>query len=178
MKWLRWIGVLGGLLWIISWTKVSLYPPAPAGGYREGEDVHGILIAAILLLAFGQLVWLSAERAFLGLAAKISLGVVPVAILLMAIGRFNQALGGDPQPAVAIGWILTAVSMLTLSFALGKRYALWIRALILVAAICFGLLSEQDWRSWLALPYGMCWSILFLLHTRKRSANARVTSSL
>ncbi|WP_090787309.1 hypothetical protein [Paenibacillus sp. GP183] len=126
-------------------------------------------------MVIGQLIWLNAQKSFLGTAAKISLGIVPIAILLMAIGRFKQSFGGDPQPTVAIGWILTALSMLAVSFALGNRFVLWIRAFILISAICFGLLSEQDWRSWLALPYGICWSVMFLVHTRKRG-DARVTS--
>lgn len=45
-------------------------------------------------------------------AAKISLGIVPIVILLMAIGRLNQSLGGDPQPVVAIGLAVVAGSAL------------------------------------------------------------------
>ncbi|UJF33032.1 hypothetical protein [Paenibacillus hexagrammi] len=179
MKKMQWIGVLGGLLWIVCWTKVSMYPPAPLGGYREGEDVHGLLITAILLLVIGQVFWIRAERAHVGTAALISQAVVSAAILLMAIGRFIQSLGGDPQPTVAIGWILTVLSMLVFSMTLGKPYTFWSRALILLTALCFAFLSELDWRSWLALPYGICWSILFLVPVRRKSReSAKVLNRL
>ncbi len=165
----RWFGAIGCILWIYVWTKVSLNPPALPGEYRSGEDMLGLLVASIFILVICQIIWITAERSILNKAATIVMYFIPGSILLMGIGRFMQIFGGEPQPLVAIGWILTSLSMIVSSFLIGKQYVLWMRILIFISGISFLLISDLDWRSWLALPYGIFWFIIFIVNTQKKA---------
>lgn len=151
----------GGLLWMIVWAMTALLPEAPSGQYRDGvEQWHGLLVLSIVLIAFGQLMWIGDRKAQLGRTAKLSMSAVIAGELLVGFGRLIQIYGADPQPWAGIGWILTAVSLLACGLVLGRRSPLWLRAAMITAAICFGLLSDLDWRAWLALPFGILWPVL------------------
>ncbi|QMV42414.1 hypothetical protein [Cohnella cholangitidis] len=153
------LAMTGGLMWMIVWVSIALRPEAEQGGYRRVDDlVVWIMIAmALVILGYIGFHWrLSHAKMLVG---NLFFFVTLAGASLMALGRWMQFQGLDPQPTVGIGWILLGLGLLSYGiYLLAKRIAPgYIGVLYLIAAVSLFALNDQDWRAWLAIPFGGGW---------------------
>ncbi|MFC5703392.1 hypothetical protein ACFPVX_19060 [Cohnella faecalis] len=154
--------IVGGTVWIVSWIVIALRPEAESGGYREVDDVHIWIMTGMAFILVGCLGMHWFGRRSKSLAEHL-LGVPLLAgASLMAIGRWMQHQGWDPQPTVAIGWILLFLGLFSYGVnEIVKRTApLSIGAAYLITACSLIVMNDQDWRAWLAVPFGAAWLLL------------------
>ncbi|WP_040951205.1 hypothetical protein [Gorillibacterium massiliense] len=153
--------ILGSLIWIAVWTSVSLLDPAPPGGYREGvADTHLYLLFSIALMTAGLVTVYLHQAHDLPFVGKAAFLLALAGFLLFGGGRLLQEFGHNPQPMAGIGWILFAVFLVIYSIVCLVKGVFYptTRTVLLLAAISLLLLSDLDWRSWLAVPFGLIWA--------------------
>ena len=164
---IRWGGLtsmVAGVLWIGAVILMALRPAGvPGGPHRDTGDLV-VVMSLSLVLMLGGLAALQARRAGgAGWFGKAGFTLPYLGAAVMFVSGIGLASGlGIPWAMVVLGAFMVAIGLVLFGVAaLQARVVPPAPALLLIGgALALLLFNTEDWRAWLALPFGAAWAWL------------------
>lgn len=146
--------IIGGFLWSILWSIVSTRPEGTIYQYRDIDDLKIWILLSWIFILFGVLSYIKHNKK-----------VIKIGSILFLIGFISII----AQPLFELPWTLVSIGLVTVVFGLilfgvgsyqSKLFSKYSSLLLIIGAFILFFFNTEDWRVWLALPFGISWIML------------------
>ena len=175
LNWIRWSGlvtILGGMLWVGSWTYRASMAVPPSGGTRPGGETHDILGLVSILLVMAGLTSVYLQQA----KSKGTIGNVGLALSWIGAGLMGAWVLEFVSPwLIFLGGfllVIAGIAMLGLAMLLAKVIPLRVVVAFIVGLVLLAPVNTEDRSAFLGVPLGLAW--VWLGYALWRGAGRRV----
>ena len=155
--------LLGGLAWA-AWGGLLALRPAgvPGRPHRDGDGLEIYLVTGVVLITVGLVgFYFRQARRFEG-RGKVPF-VIGIAGSLIMVGGWGLTFASEQFWMVGmLGYFALFIGMLLagLRLLVGTDSTRWTGALLIAASLALITFNTEDWRAWLAVPFGLAWVLL------------------